>query len=180
MGAQAFAIVPLPAVRPIGELPDIDAVIMGAEFTPSADITAVRFLADEFGPVIAPARARDMGLNMSKAGETSSLAGLTAIVAGTAPTLWSDWFSETGRDPVAFARTTRLEDLVLALASARAGNGVTIAPRASIEDDLASGRLVAPFGFHARPAGYHLCYRSQDPAIRALRRFADWLVSEGQ
>lgn len=174
MGAQAFTIVPLPAVRSIGELPDIDAVIMGAEFRPSADISAVRFLADEFGPVIAPALAKDLG----QAADLSALARLTAIVAGTAPTLWNDWFSETGRAPITFARTTQLEDLVLALASARSGNGVTIAPRASIEDDLASGRLVAPFGFHARPAGYHVCYRSQDPAARAIRRFVDWLASE--
>jgi LysR family glycine cleavage system transcriptional activator len=174
MGAQAFTIVPLPAVRPIGELPDIDAVIMGAEFRPAADISAVRFLADEFGPVLAPSLARDL----DGASETSALAHLTAIIAGTAPTLWTDWFSETGRPPVSFARTTHLEDLVLALASARSGNGVTIAPKASIEDDLASGRLIAPFGFHARPAGYHVCYRSQDPSARAIRHFVDWLVQE--
>lgn len=174
MGAQAFTIVPLPAVRPLAELPDVDAVIMGAEFRPAADISAVQFLADEFGPVVAPS----LGKRLDQAGEISALSQLTAIVAGTAPTLWSDWFSETGRQPVIFARTTHLEDLMLALASARAGNGVTIAPKASIEDDLASGRLVAPFGFHARPAGYHVCYRTQDPAARSIRRFVDWLVQE--
>jgi len=176
MGAQAFTIVPLPAVRSLGELPDIDAVIMGAEFRPAADISAVRFLADEFGPVVAPSLAAgfDKGIGIS------SLSHLTAIVAGTAPTLWGDWFSETGQTPVTFARTTHLEDLVLALASARSGNGITIAPKASIEDDLASGRLIAPFGFHARPAGYHVCYRWQDPAARAIRRFVDWLAREAE
>ena len=174
MGAQAFTIVPLPAVRSIAELPDVDAVIMGAEFRPSADVSAVRFLADEFGPVVAPSLTK--GLN--QADGISALAPLTAIIAGTAPTLWTDWFSETGRQPVAFARTTHLEDLVLALASARSGNGITIAPKASIEDDLASGRLVAPFGFHTRPSGYHVCYRSKDPSERAIRRFVEWLASE--
>lgn len=176
MSAQAFTIVPLPAVRSIGELPDIDAVIMGAEFRPAADISAVRFLADEFGPVVAPSLAT----GIDGVSDLSTLSNLTAIVAGTAPTLWSDWFSETGQAPVAFARTTHLEDLVLALASARSGNGVTIAPKASIEDDLATGRLIAPFGFHARPAGYHVCYRSQDPSARAIRRFVDWLVREAE
>lgn len=174
MGGQAFTIVPLPAVRPLGELPDIDAVIMGAEFRPAAEITAVRFLEDEFGPVGAPSL---LG-NFPGQDDISSLASLTAIVAGTAPTLWADWSSETGRSPAAFARTTHLADLVLALASARAGNGITIAPKASIEDDLASGRLIAPFGFHTRPAGYHVCYHARDTAARAIRRFVDWLVNE--
>jgi LysR family transcriptional regulator, glycine cleavage system transcriptional activator len=176
MGVQAFTIVPLPAVRPISELPDIDAVIMGAEFRPAADISAVRFLADEFGPVVAPSLAA----GIDEAPNISSFSNLTAIVAGTAPTLWRDWFSETGQTPVPFVRTAHLEDLVLALASARSGNGITIAPRASIEDDLATGRLIAPFGFHARPAGYHICYRSQDPSARAIRRFVDWLVREAE
>ena len=106
---------PLPAVRPLAELPDIDAVVMGAEFRPLADISAVRFLADEFGPVIAPSLAERFG----QPREVAGLAGLTAIVAGTAPTLWSDWFAETGNPPLAFARTTHLEDLVLALSAAR-------------------------------------------------------------
>lgn len=173
MGAQAFTIVPLPAVRPLAELDDIDAVVMGAEFAPAADITAVRFLKDEFGPVGAPSLVGSIG-----GLDVAALAPFTAIMAGTAPTLWSDWFAETGHPPVAFARTTRLEDLILAIASARAGNGITIAPRASIEDDLASGRLVAPFGFHDRPSGYHVCYRTRDPAARAIRHFVNWLMSE--
>lgn len=173
MGAQAFTIVPLPSVRSLAELPDLDAVIMGAEFSPAADITAVRFLKDEFGPVGAPSLVGDLHERGA-----SAMALLTAIVAGTAPTLWSDWFTETGNEPVTFARTTKLEDLVLALASARSGNGITIAPKASIEDDLASGRLVAPFGFHDRQAGYHVCYRSHDPAAPAIRRFVDWLRKE--
>jgi LysR family glycine cleavage system transcriptional activator len=176
MGSQAFTIVPLPAVLPLAKLPDIDAVIMGAEFRPAADISAVRFLPDEFGPVMAPALVAGRG-NIADIG---ALANLTAIVAGTAPALWSDWFAETDHVPVAFARTTQLADLVLALAAARSGNGITIAPRASIEDDLASGRLVAPFGFHDRPAGYHVCFRSQDPAARSIRRFVDWLVDEAR
>lgn len=174
MAPTEFAIVPLPAVRSLAEMPHLDAVIMGAEFRPSDDVAAVRFLEDEFGPVVAPKLAAGLG----GASDASALAPLTAIVAGTAPTLWNDWLEETGRPPVAFARTVRLEDLVLTLASARAGNGVTIAPKASIEDDLAAGRLVAPFGFHVRAEGYHVCYRKQDPSARVIRRLVDWLVAE--
>jgi LysR family glycine cleavage system transcriptional activator len=184
MGAQPFTIVPLPAVRPLDRLDDIDAVIMGAEFRPTAGISAVPFLADEFGPVLAPSLAPVLATQTAGSpGETpdiSLLAPLTAISAGTAPTLWADWFSEAGHTPVSFARTTHLEDLVLALTASRAGNGVTIAPKASIEDDLASGRLVAPFGFHLRAAGYHVCYRADDPAERSIRRFVEWLVSEAE
>lgn len=175
MGTQSFTIVPLPAVRSLADLPEIDAVIMGAEYAPAADVTAVRFLKDEFGPVSAPSLLGNIGKH-----DVAALAPLTAIVAGTASTLWQDWFNETGHPPVTFARTTQLADLVLALASARAGNGVTIAPKASIEDDLASGRLIAPLGFHDRPAGYHVCYRSRDTAAPAIRRFVDWLGSEAE
>ena len=82
--------------------------------------------------------------------------------------------------PVSFGRRQEFEDLLLALGAARSGLGVALAPRASIEDDLARNILTAPFGFIRRPAGYSLCCRTTDlrkPHFTALR---DWLVKAGE
>lgn len=172
MGEHAFTIVPLPAARPLGQLQGIHAVIMGAEYVPEQGVESVRFIDDEFGPVVAPAHAA----RFAEMSPTEALSGLNAISADTAPSLWQDWFSESATPPVAFVRRTDFADLVLALSATRAGHGVTIAPKVSITEDLASGRLVAPFGFVARPSGYRLCYRKSAPSGGAIQRFAAWLA----
>jgi DNA-binding transcriptional LysR family regulator len=56
---------------------------------------------------------------------------------------------------------------------------MTIAPRASIEAELASGALLAPFGFVARPAGYRLCCRVADRNRKPIAALRAWLVEEG-
>jgi LysR family transcriptional regulator, glycine cleavage system transcriptional activator len=55
------------------------------------------------------------------------------------------------RESVAFARR-RSSRIWRSRTPRRAGLGVAVAPRPTVEADLASGALVAPFGFVERPA----------------------------
>ena len=64
------------------------------------------------------------------------------------------------------------------LEAAAAGLGAAIGPWPSIIDDLASGRLVAPFGFVPARARY-VALRPKDAANAASAAFRDWLVEEG-
>jgi LysR family glycine cleavage system transcriptional activator len=156
--------------------PDIDAMIVGGEYKPLPDIAAATFMADEFGPVAA-ARA------LNRIGPTppvAALEGMDALIARNVPDLWDDWFRESGHAPVRFHRRIEVEDLTLALSAAKAGFGVTIAPRTSIEEELASGVLEAPFGFVRRPAGYRLCCRAADRDRKPIAALRAWLVEEGK
>lgn len=173
LGDIEIDIVPMTVVEPLSLHPDFDAVIMGGEPRSSDGMTETRFMEDEFGPVATPALAAGL------AGDPEAMADMTVLVSRSAPKLWVEWFAESGTSPVAFSRLREFEDLLLAVGAARAGLGIALAPKASIEDDLDRGILVAPYGFIRRPAGYSLCCRTSDakrPAFAALR---NWLLRSG-
>ncbi|KAA1178319.1 LysR family transcriptional regulator [Rhizobium tropici] len=168
-------IAPMAAVEPLAKRPDLEAVIMGGEYRPTRDITAIRFMEDEFGPVATPALADRLGLSA----DVSTLAGAVALASRSAPSLWEDWFAESGHLPLRFAGNREFEDLLLAIGAARSGLGIAIAPRTAVGDDIDRGTLVAPYGFIRRPAGYSLSIRSSDVKDPALVRLADWLSRAG-
>ncbi len=174
LGDAEIDIVPMAVAEPLLQHPELDAVIMGGEYRPSAGVAAIRFMEDEFGPVAAPQLAATFG------SDPADMSPAAMLVSRSVPKLWDEWFAESGTPAVSFARRQEFEDLLLALGAARSGLGVALAPRASIEDDLARNILTAPFGFIRRPAGYSLCCRATDlrkPHFTALR---DWLVKAGE
>ncbi|MBY5886355.1 LysR family transcriptional regulator [Rhizobium ruizarguesonis] len=166
-------IVPMTVVEPLQMHPELDAVIMGGEYRPAAGITALRFMADEFGPVTTPALAAAL----SK--DPAAMGALTMLASRSVPKLWDEWFAESGTPPVVFSRAQEFEDLLLALGAARSGLGIALAPRASIEDDLQRGHLVAPYGFISRPSGYSLCCRTPDAKRPAFAALSGWLLRCG-
>lgn len=173
LGVVDVDIVPMSVVEPLALHPELDAVIMGAEYRPTAGVTAVKFMEDEFGPVATPDLAERI------AGDPARMVEITALVSRSAPTLWQEWFAESGTQAVMFRRKQEFEDLLLVLGAVLSGIGVVLAPRAAIEDDLQRNLLAAPYGFIRRLEGYSLCCRNVDspkPAFVALR---DWLLRSG-
>jgi DNA-binding transcriptional LysR family regulator len=168
-------IIPMPTVESLARHRDLDAVIMGGEYRPASDITAIRFMEDEFGPVATP----DLAASLDLSAGVEALAGAVALASRSAPRLWDDWFAESGHAPIRFARNREFEDLLLAIGAARSGVGIAIVPRTAIGEDIDRGTLVAPYGFIARPAGYSLSIRSGDAKDAAFVRLADWLVGAG-
>jgi DNA-binding transcriptional LysR family regulator len=164
-------VVPVPVSLTLSEAPDIDAIIAGGEYRPLPDISATKFMDDEFGPV---------GNPQAIAGQAGDLSTATAIIADDVSYLWDDWFRESGTTPVRFHKRIGFNDLVLAISAAKAGLGLTIAPRASVEAELASGALVAPFGFTNRVAGYRLCCRIADRDRKPIVALREWLVADGK
>ncbi|QND39819.1 LysR family transcriptional regulator [Rhizobium leguminosarum bv. viciae] len=166
-------IVPMTMVEPLQMHPELDAVIMGGEYRPAAGITALRFMADEFGPVT----TLTLAATLSK--DPAAMGALTMLASRSVPKLWDEWFAESGTPPVVFSRAREFEDLLLALGAARSGLGIALAPRASIEDDLQRGHLVAPYGFISRPSGYSLCCRTPDAKRPAFAALSGWLLRCG-
>ncbi|MBB3592371.1 DNA-binding transcriptional LysR family regulator [Rhizobium sp. BK529] len=173
LGSVEVDIVPMSVAEPLSQHPDFDGVIMGGEYRSSVGIIETRFMQDEFGPVATPPLAARL------AGDVAALAKSNILVSRSAPKLWAEWFAESGAPPVAFTHSREFADLLLALGAARAGLGVALAPKASIEDDLARGVLVAPYGFIRRPAGYSLCCRTLDAKRPGLVALRNWLLRSG-
>lgn len=168
-------IVTVPVTSTLAARKDLDGLILGGEYSPSPGVAGVRFMDDQFGPVA----STELAGRLQLAQAPSRMSAATQLVAASGSRLWEDWFRESCTDAVRFARTMEFQDLVLAISAARAGLGVTIAPRSTVEQDLLAGSLIAPYGFISRPAGYTFCYREADGRSPKLKMLEAWLVAQG-
>jgi LysR family glycine cleavage system transcriptional activator len=92
---------------------------------------------------------------------------------------WGDWLKAAGAGDIEATRGVYFNQMSMAIAAAAQGQGVALASFAIAADDIASGRLVAPFEVSMRtPFGYYFLCRpgeAETPRIKALR---DFLVEE--
>ncbi|HSC83784.1 MAG TPA: LysR substrate-binding domain-containing protein, partial [Pseudomonas sp.] len=93
------------------------------------------------------------------------------------PQAWPQWAAAQGLDTARLQQGQGFEHLYYLLEAAAAGLGVAIAPQQLVTDDLAAGRLVAPWGFVETPARLALWVPARSRDVRA-ERFARWLREE--
>jgi LysR family glycine cleavage system transcriptional activator len=131
------------------------------------DLTATPFLDNFHGPVVAPDLARG-GLDLARTPRLHTRPHRQA---------WAEW-SEHAGVPVPEAPENReYEHLFYMLEAAVAGLGVGLSPWIYVANDIAAGRLVAPFGFTRTPARFHLILPGSPPK-RGLKAFREWLIEE--
>ena len=88
---------------------------------------------------------------------------------------WSDWLKAAGAFNVEATHGVFFNNMAMTLRAAAQGQGVALTSFAIAADDLAAGRLIAPFKLSvATPFGYYLLCRPDEagsPRIKALREF---------
>ncbi len=88
---------------------------------------------------------------------------------------WSDWLKAAGARHVEARHGVFFNNMAMTIRAAAQGQGVALTSFAIAADELAAGRLVAPFSMSVRtPFGYYFLCRpdeAQSPRIRALREF---------
>lgn len=95
------------------------------------------------------------------------------------PSDWPTWVAAAGVDHIDGNRGLKFENAALAYQAAIDGLGIMIAQWAFIEDDLATGRLVAPFELRAQTKrAYFLAARPYKEKPARLRSFEDWILRE--
>ncbi|MGL4767566.1 MAG: LysR substrate-binding domain-containing protein [Formosimonas sp.] len=120
-------------------------------------------LADEMvGPVCTPEIA-------------PNLAQAVRLHSATRPNAWANWCAQTGQLAVAVGGQLHFEHFYLSLQAASAGLGVAMASRYMVEQELADGRLVAPFGFSADGSQYGLLSAMDVAGDERKARFLAWL-----
>lgn len=117
------------------------------------------------GPVCAPQLAEG-------AADPGSVSRMTLLDTGTRPDAWEQWAARAGVD-LGGARRQRFEHFYLTLQAAGAGVGVAIASELMARDDLASGQLVAPYGF--APNGSRYVLLSPEPLAAPGEAVLAWL-----
>lgn len=90
---------------------------------------------------------------------------------------WQQWLDQAGVAAGDLAQGHHFNLSQLALAAALAGQGLAMGRAALVLDDLAAGRLVAPFGLAVRSrAGYHFVEQARPlPRADTVRR---WLLAQ--
>lgn len=100
------------------------------------------------------------------------------LVARTRMGGWTEWSETTGRaEPGGPTRT--LTHLHFVLDAALAGLGAAVLPWTIVAEDIAAGRLAAPFGF-VLDGGALVAIRSDGETGRAARAVIRWLGQQAQ
>lgn len=136
--------------------------------TPPATLT---LFAEMLGPVAAPAL-----IPAPSPDGAADLRPLPILHTKTRRNAWAMWSAAANRPPPDPARiSTEFEHYYYTLEAALAGLGVCVAPWHLVADDVRSGRLLAPCGFHASGYVYVAQWRRRN---RKTERFCAWLAEE--
>jgi LysR family transcriptional regulator, glycine cleavage system transcriptional activator len=137
------------------------------------DVVARAFLADRMGPVLSPALIKARRIR-----RPADLKELPLLHAETRPQAWSQWLELTGLDGVDPTRGARFEHTYFLLEAAASGLGVAIGSYPLVEQDLESGRLVAPFGFRPSGSSYCLLAPRTAPKMAKTAAFVAWIMAQ--
>jgi LysR family transcriptional regulator, glycine cleavage system transcriptional activator len=152
-----------------------DVVIRGGPDT-FYGFTSRLFLSERRLPVCSPALLARLPLH-----EAADLSRHTLLHVATMPRLWKDWLRAAGVPDLEPVASLTFDHFFLTIQAALDGLGVAMGPTALVADDLAAGRLIAPFPGVSLPARSYHAYlpelRSADPAIGV---FCDWLEEAGR
>lgn len=152
----------------------LDAVVLLAEppWPPGWEVTVLA--AERVGAVVAPhhpaaARLRDQ--------PPAALAAETLLHTASRPQAWPAWAAAQGLDAHALRLGQGFDHLYYLLEAAVAGLGVAIAPEPLVATDVASGRLLAPWGFVATAGAWVLARPAATPD-RRVQALATWLAGQ--
>lgn len=155
-------------------LAGLDAALMLASgpFPPGWRIHALA--PERIGPVLSP---RYAGYATMKDQPAACLQSEPLLHTASRPQAWPEWAAGVGLELERLHLGQGFEHLYYLLEAAIAGLGVAIAPEPLVADDLAAGRLVAPWGFAQTSASWILALpqRANDARSTAL---VAWLRRE--
>jgi DNA-binding transcriptional LysR family regulator len=143
-----------------------DAAIRLTESVTGDGLTATPFLDNFHGPVVAPELAR--GLDLARTPRLHTRPHRQA---------WAEWSAHAGIPVPEATENREYEHLFYMLEAAVAGLGIGLSPWIYVANDIAAGRLAAPFGFTPTPARFHLILPGSPPK-RGLKAFREWLLEE--
>jgi LysR family glycine cleavage system transcriptional activator len=137
------------------------------------NIAAHPFLADRMGPVLSPAL-----LARHRIERPADLRRVALLHTETRPDAWPDWLRLMNTRDVDATAGPRFEHTYFLLEAAASGLGIAVGSQPLVQQDLDSGRLVAPFGFVASGNAYCLLHPKKGPNLAKIAAFRSWIVTE--
>lgn len=152
-----------------------DVIIRGGPDT-YYGFTGHAFLCERRTPVCSPGLSARLPLT-----DLADLRAHTLIHASTLPRVWPDWLTAAGKPDLRPAGALTFDHFYLAIQAALDGLGVAMGPTALVADELAAGRLIAPFPEIALPTrGYHAYLPTTRADDRSALAFCRWLEEAGR
>lgn len=121
---------------------NIGLAIRNSSIEPPPDARLRDLMVEWIGPVCSPEYQAAAGLT-----RPAGLSAARLLATKTRLEAWRDWVTATGYEGAVPEVTARYEHFYLLIQAAVCGLGVAVVPLMLVEDDLRSGKLVAPFGF---------------------------------
>ena len=152
---------------------EVDAAIdSGAE--PPPGVVGRRL----FGETLLPVRSRPCW-RRSGNGQSSVVARHVLLCSLHRPDDWPQWLASARLRGLDGNSGLKLENSSLAYQAALDSLGVAMAQKLLVAEDLAVGRLVAPFSLEVATKGaYFLIYPPQTPQPRKVKLFEKWILEE--
>ncbi|MGO4280431.1 MULTISPECIES: transcriptional regulator GcvA [Cupriavidus] len=133
------------------------------------------FLTEERLPVCSPALLQRQPL-----GVPGDLRHHTLLHTSSLPRLWPDWLASAQIPGLSPAATLTFDHFFLTLQAAIDGIGIAMGPTSLVSDDLAAGRLVAPFAGPRLPSRSYCAYVPDEKrGDELVGLFQSWLEREG-
>lgn len=133
------------------------------------------FLIEERVPVCSPALLQRQPLQAP-----GDLRHHTLLHTSSLPRLWPDWLASAQIPALRPAAALTFDHFYLSLQAAIDGIGIAMGPTALVSDDLATGRLVAPFASPRLPSRSYCSYvPDEKQGDELVGLFRAWLEREG-
>ena len=111
--------------------------------------------------------------------EPADLAHHALLSSLNRPHDWQTWLEAAGVQNIDTKRGLKFENAAMAYQAAAEELGVMVGLLAFVRDDLASGRLVAPFTLRVpTEGGYFMAWRTDRPVPQRVRDFESWIATE--
>lgn len=151
----------------------VSLAIRSSTIEPPPDAMIHELAAEWIGPVCSPDYLEGFSL-----ARPADLADAALLSTNTRLDAWQDWIAASGHDFAMPQIRNNFDHFYLLIEAAACGLGFAVVPKMLVLNDLASGRLVAPFGFVRGPRRLVLWvapHAASRPDTLALKR---WLIEQ--
>jgi DNA-binding transcriptional LysR family regulator len=145
----------------------VDLALRRDDFHWDDTVHTMKICEEWVGPVCVPGTCSDANI----------LKGMNLLHTGSRPKAWDTWFRLSG---VSGRENVRIdyEHFYLCIQAAMSGLGMAMSSFFMVQDELASGQLLAPFGFLKDGSSYYLLSPRPFDADEKCQRLTEWISCE--
>ncbi len=160
-----------------------ERIDIGVRYGPGkwAGLSATLLMEESIYPVCAPDYPLlENGTLSAAALAKSTLLHDVSMAVDPAYPNWRRWLDVAGFGQVAAEHGLRINNAAAVVQAALEGKGLALGRSVMVQEDLAAGRLIRPFGEHTSPVGsaYYIVYRPECSNLDKITAFRDWLLAE--